>query len=302
MKTPIRISLFFVLCFSYTANGQTTWIPNATTWFFGMQDPFVTGYISYSHIGDSLIQAQVCKAVQVRDSFYVFPTQQYGGAIRDTTYSYASGDTVFLWNKADQQFYPMMVFGLNPGDTIQTKLYQDYNCYGNQLVNLVIDSVGTTLVGGLLNLRYAYCHIDQGDTLPLLYPTSLKFTERLGYAENWGPNAYCVTDIPYSPLRCYSDDLLDIQNASDCSTILSTGSWNFSQPLKIFPNPAVNSLHITGLEIPQFAYRIFDCTGALRQQGYSGSETLNIQGLKPGVYILETEQESLRRHTRFVKY
>ena len=78
-------------------------------------------------------------------------------------------------------------------------------------------------------------------------------------------------------------------------------TWQAADGITIYPNPTTNLLHITGL--PGAAtYRLLSMVGAVVQRGQlpAGGGTAGLQGLPPGMYVLELVTERGERVVRRV--
>lgn len=69
-----------------------------------------------------------------------------------------------------------------------------------------------------------------------------------------------------------------------------TAETTSSQRLKIYPNPTDSSLTIKGISLPS-RLSIADAQGKLIRTVYLKQETINISGLKPGIYFLQAGKE-----------
>ncbi len=77
-----------------------------------------------------------------------------------------------------------------------------------------------------------------------------------------------------------------------------------SKPYVISPNPVSDRLHITA-EDSDYSWEICNINGSkvLKGQSESKSANLNVAGLKPGLYLLNTRnlRTNLLTSTRFIK-
>src|SRR5690606_6965366 len=100
------------------------------------------------------------------------------------------------------------------------------------------------------------------------------------------------------PLRCYSDDDIGIYSTnivSNCDYITSSTENNIFNVLKFFPNPAESYVtisnpsnsKITKIELIDFSGRIVQMWNATECAG----NTLNIQNISPGIYLIKAETD-----------
>lgn len=79
--------------------------------------------------------------------------------------------------------------------------------------------------------------------------------------------------------------LVDNVSIVDKST-LATTNFVFNNNLKLFPNPATNSITVSGL-IDSESYKVYNLLGAEIMKGnVSNNETISIQDLSTGFYLL----------------
>jgi hypothetical protein len=74
--------------------------------------------------------------------------------------------------------------------------------------------------------------------------------------------------------------------------------------IKLFPNPAVDYLSVSmPFDVEETVVRIFDISGKLmiKQIVESGTTTLNISKLEPGIYLLKARNNKWATHQQFVK-
>lgn len=96
-----------------------------------------------------------------------------------------------------------------------------------------------------------------------------------------GENGYLVTNVPTATLG--------LQEVSGKAA------------LTLFPNPASDRLHITGLAQANERYRITTVSGNLVQTGKLKNGELGIGALQAGVYLLQLEDQGITQVFRLVK-
>jgi hypothetical protein len=99
----------------------------------------------------------------------------------------------------------------------------------------------------------------------------------------------------------------DCGSATQCNNIVvaipSGVAAHSLQDAAVYPNPASNEITIVGVT-RRANYRLLNISGISVQQGYlePGINTLNLDGLIPGIYILERSAETGERSmTQIVK-
>ncbi|MFI5196514.1 MAG: PKD domain-containing protein, partial [Chitinophagales bacterium] len=101
-------------------------------------------------------------------------------------------------------------------------------------------------------------------------------------------HTYTVTDTYLVCVTAYNRCGKDSVCHSVIGHSLGVQSVNPANVVKVYPNPAMNELMITGVE-QNTSYRLFNITSVCIQQGIfeQGSNTLSIKNFTPGIYILE---------------
>lgn len=64
--------------------------------------------------------------------------------------------------------------------------------------------------------------------------------------------------------------------------------------LFVYPNPAVSELHLMGMEANGAPFAIYTTSGQLIQSGTMNGNTLNINNLQSGLYLLRIGNETLK--------
>lgn len=110
----------------------------------------------------------------------------------------------------------------------------------------------------------------------LVYPNYSFDNQSLEYTLNWLENRLEYLDI-------YFGNILSINSI--------TTSNNFS----IYPNPAINKIHINSIkEIDDKNYKIFNCLGQLVSNGTIENKQIKIERLDKGIYYVIIEGISLK--------
>lgn len=102
---------------------------------------------------------------------------------------------------------------------------------------------------------------------------------------------------------------LKVRNAASCISEtcreFNFGSVSMSEPLtfKIYPNPATQTLTIETTNTKPFQIKVFNAVGqiVLTKQLNSSSETIEVNNLSQGVYILEIAADEIISRMRFLK-
>lgn len=94
----------------------------------------------------------------------------------------------------------------------------------------------------------------------------------------------------YKSLYYLNCGVLDVQN-------------NSTQAFTLYPNPAAESIYISDVNLGITAYSIYDGTGkqVIVGNNLSGTNTVDISGLLPGIYSLQVTQNGVFHSTQFIK-
>lgn len=179
-----------------------TWAPIGAKWTYSQH--FVTGPDSSLYIlecvTDSLIQGHTCSVLQGNFNGCFFP-----GSGR--AFTYASGDSVFLFDEERQDFGLLYAFNAQPGDSwdLPRHIWTP-----NDTVRFEVNAISTTTVDGqTLRVLDLTSTVIYGDDIGPMWPLPAMVTERLGsniYPFLWGHEA-CDMDV-IGPLRCYEESTL----------------------------------------------------------------------------------------------
>lgn len=120
----------------------------------------------------------------------------------------------------------------------------------------------------------------------LNHPANDNIISNIDFSRGYSFNGYIRN------LQVYSADLLKASDGEDLS---------FNR-LKVFPNPATSELNIGTIITPGMGYQITDMQGRSIEKDALLHNTLAIDALQPGVYLLSIyEEETLVKRGRFVK-
>ena len=106
-------------------------------------------------------------------------------------------------------------------------------------------------------------------------PSTVFYSDNTSELEE-GNYKYCV--IPVYPPECDLED--------ECITNIYVGIKTYSSILHLYPNPANNTVNITGADIANV--KVFNNTGQLILNEYNTNE-INVSKLPNGIYILSIE-------------
>jgi len=114
------------------------------------------------------------------------------------------------------------------------------------------------------------------------------------------PNLSCieVDNASYSTTN-WTDIDATTSFSENCAT-MSINEECISQ-IKLYPNPAIDYLHIKRNNITNLDYQIMDTLGKAIGSGTMVSNKINISLLKSGIYFLRLSDEKIRHTSKFIK-
>ncbi|RQO37879.1 hypothetical protein DBR39_13395 [Chryseobacterium sp. KBW03] len=146
------------------------------------------------------------------------------------------------------------------------------------------------------------------------------FTETGIGCENFSKTLAGWADNPNTANNIDLDDVTSLtyaSNVTDKKNILINKGWAMSgdtvgncllassdiklrKKLLLYPNPAVDDIHIEGLEDIK-SYKIYDASGRLVKEGNPNSEMINVGSLSKGNYILQLILKDKIISSKFIK-
>jgi hypothetical protein len=265
--------------------------PIGAEWYYNYE-PDVTldeGYQKITVLRDTIIGNQSCRFLQVRNIGYSYFYQNYYDYEAGIIILYEKDNIVYYYK--NNQFYVLYDFAAKAGDSYNSISYMP-NC--SQTYKVGIDSVTFVEVDEQLLKNF---HVTLNDSFQTNY------IEKIGYNEyclpQFGLGCEILTGPHYpGPLRCYSDGDIGVYSTnivSNCDYITSSIKNKIFNDLKVFPNPAdtyitisnPSKIKIKKIELIDFSGRIVQMWDATESTG----NTLNIQHISPGIYLLKAETE-----------
>ena len=266
--------------------------PIGAEWYYNY-DPDITldeGYQKITVLRDTIIGNQSCRFLEVRNIGYSYFYKEY--------YDFKAGNIILyekdniVYYSKNNQFYVLYDFTAKAGDSYNSISYMQH-C--SQTFKVSIDSVTYVEVDEQLLKNF---HVTLNDSFQTNY------IEKIGYNEyllpQFGFGCEVLTGPHYpGPLRCYSDGDIGIYSTnivSNCDYITSSTENKIFNDLKFFPNPAESfitvsnpsNIQIKKIELIDFSGRIVQIWNANECKG----NTMNIQNISPGVYLLKAETDA----------
>ncbi len=266
--------------------------PIGAEWYYNY-DPDVTlddGYQKISVLRDTIIDNHNCRLLQIRNIGYSYFYQKTYNYKAGNIILYESGDTVRYYKNG--QFYILYDFSAEAGNTFYSISYLP-NC--TQAFKVRVDSITNIEINDQLLKKF---HVTLNDSL------QANFIEKIGYNNyllpQFGLGCEILTGPHYpGPLRCYYDNEIGVYSTnivSACDYITSSDEIKMlNQGIRVFPNPANGFVTISNpSNIPIKTIELTDFSGRVVQTWIAQElveNTLNIQHIPPGIYLLKATTE-----------
>ena len=275
-----------------TIENKPEFAPIGAEWYYNY-DPDVTlddGYQKITVLRDTIIDNQSCRFLQIRNIGYSYFYKNYYDYQAGNIILYEKDNIVYYYK--NKQFYVLYDFAAKEGDSYNSISYMP-NC--SQTYKVTIDSVTFVEVDEQLLKNF---HVTLNDSFQTNY------IEKIGYnvylLPQFGLGCEILTGPHYpGPLRCYYDSDIGIYSTnivSNCDYITSSIENKIFNDLMVFPNPAdsyitisnPSNIKIKKIELFDFAGRVVQMWDATEY----AENTMNIQNISPGVYLLKAETDA----------
>lgn len=282
-----------------TNDNNPEFAPIGAKWYFNYPNPTSNDYVVYESKKDSTIQGKVSRAIDVWLN---------NSRLVSREYIHQNGDSIFYYNSNYNSFFLLYNFSAKAGDTIvvhpaKFKPTKAFFSYDDSISDfkykiLLVDSVQlsgqwikrqkvTLLQDGL----WGFSKPDGEDYY---------ITNKIGsLAYFFGVQSGITPEDKLSICRCYSDSDFEFRNplwASECDLISAVTDNKSGNDLQFFPNPAESFITISNpSNIPIKTIELTDFTGRIIQTWKAQElveNTLNIQHIPPGIYLLKAVTET----------
>ena len=261
--------------------------------FVGFDPPQGANYVKHTCFKDSTIDGKLVKVIQ-KTKF-----TREGQFELGFEYLHQNGDTISYWKNGE--FHELYNFSLEEGDSML--IYSDtsnyMSCDTSHYGWINIDSVFSVTINNQKLKGYFASHKEGSywgfDGFPII--------EKIGSTLYLLPgDVGCVVDaIGIGPLRCYSDPEFGIYHngKEPCDTLTTFPIYapviNSNHQFNFFPNPAASFVTISNpSNIPIKKIELTDFSGRVVQTWKMQEvveNTLNIQHIPPGIYLLKAVTE-----------
>lgn len=228
----MRSTLLLFLLAPLLAMAQS-WAPIGATWTYkqGHWAGPDTNLAVLILTGDTMIQGKSCDKLETINGYFnCFPFYDY---------IHYDGDSLWIYDAADDRFMLLMCMNALPGESWATELQHSVGGVRDTITWTVLDTA-TIIVDGIplrtLDLSYS----SPGILSPYCSP-HCTFIERIGNLKYLFDFQIGVCDAEtFLGLRCYEDDDISWQSPSVPQCALSTGIAALHEPtfFSLRPNPA----------------------------------------------------------------
>ena len=285
----LTITTIALLFLSLQAMNQE-WAPIGTKWYYSAYSfgfPFTNHPDSIESIGDTVINGISCRILSGTAGC------SYG---ESSLYTYGADNKVYIFNESSGTFSVLYDFAAetgeswtiippNPADSFQVK----------------VDSVYTRMIDGHLLSVQAISTID----FYSYYSFIGEVYEGIGNSIFLYPQISTCDPWP-GPIRCFTTNETTIHfDTIPCNAVISYISINESfriKEIKIFPNPATSFITINineGIAIEEAT--IYNHLGQKALEAVPANNTVDVSGLKAGIYFIEVATKEWRGRTKIIK-
>lgn len=292
MKTQVTLLFLFLMI---TGFSQMEFAPIGAEWYYSetlSYNPPKYGYIKLTSLKDSTINNTNVRVIEVlhveNDTTHKLVGYEYIAQ---------SGDTIWYWKNND--FHMLYDFSMQKGDSILLYSEMRNSCSEK-------NPYGWNLVDSTFSKEFNGLHLKAYSSVPIknsVWGFDSYSCEIIGNLRYLIPqNVFCgVVDVPLDgPLRCYSDPVNGILITS-LPSVKCDSTYAYKDPvnismisktkvLSIYPNPVYSELIISGnyqeIKSGNYDIEIVNINGEIVKNCSSFSETIDVSGLKSGIYFL----------------
>jgi len=291
MKKILIVVLVFFSLISFSQDfGEL-----GSTWHFTKHYSFSSSksYVKVESINDTVIMGKNCHQLSLT-----------GGGLCNfdspTVFVYTEDSVVYFMTKDSNIFQVLYDFTTKKDSSWTIKYYQETRSR-EYSVYVKVDSIGVKVINSQkLRLLYVtYYETPQFSG----YSYSSEIVEKIGDI-NWMFNWYvCIDGQNAGGLRCYRDPSFGVYTtwiAPSC-TFTRVSEYYEKSLLQIYPNPTNSNLNIELRD--NSTYQILDINGRILQKSslLKGKNSIDVQQLKAGMYILQIENQGAISSYKFLK-
>jgi len=299
-----KLLLVFLIVNIFVVKAQTNFMAPGATWHYlipsgGWSFPYVENNHVIKYTGDSLYNGRMTKVLSNISYYHTSCANWY-----DTLLIYTSNDSVFFHGSQNVHDWELLYnYNAQAGQSWQLSFN---NYYGIDTVTIVVDSVKYNFINSVpLKTLYVHyhdiAHLNTGQSSNYIYSSTIY--DRIG--DNGCLLNYISTlqaDPCYQTyLLCYSDSALSTYQPDtnkSCNYSFTEGIeqlTNISAQIKVYPNPASNSLEVIVSNEQIAEIKIYDVLGKeLFEQlkptpnisRERNSCTVDVSNLSNGVYFI----------------
>jgi hypothetical protein len=284
--------IIIVILFAQLASAQQIFAPIGAKWHYSSSSqgaaPPDAAYWIYESEKDTIYNGISCQKIYTKKVDYLGDT-----IIGLPYFTYTSGDTVMYFNSYVNKFTPLYIFNVNVGDTLTFYKPDNIDSSIDSTFRVIVDSITFISINSYSLQRIHTSRID-------FYEFKNHFTERIG-GDVWLLPEY-YTSIPereVGPLRCYSDNDIDINftsNSCDYRVFVGLNENKVFNGIDVYPNPSGNDYIkvVYKNKSPDKIY-LFDLFGKAKEISFKHDEntsnviSIDITLLNSGTYFLKIQ-------------
>lgn len=230
----------------------------------------------------------------ISDSVFYFYINDHPNDPKVTDY-FDGSISVYIYEKGKYVLKGLYNFVNQPEDfswpiPVVTQVFKPYGKF-------YMSDTGTININGNKLFKCKYNSVDP------CYSWGGVVIKNIGSTEYFFPLDNCTWYPIGGPLICYKDNKIGLfKTGLDCPCFIENQNFDL---VNIYPNPVKDRLTILSKDREQsFSYSILNSSGQIlssQKNSIYAYENVNLNQLKPGVYIIKYEQGNKTKYIKFVK-
>jgi hypothetical protein len=276
--------LLIFLIFGGLASSAQQWAPIGAKWYYDERFAFSgnVDYVLYSSEKDTIFKGQNCRKISKSHDFYCLDRPPF-------ELMFDRNDSVFFYDPKLDTFQLLYRFNANKNDSWILKIHEG-QIGRNDTLNIFVDSTGSMVANNqtLKILYVTYSIRYENDSMKYHSRIVEKFGDLL-FMFNFYPSSNLACDMNWpNGIRCYEDTAFGNYHfalSDSCSYTWTGINSNGKRNLILFPNPADETIQISGLNEPA-SFTINDMDGKIAESGVIKDSQVVTKYLSKGIYLL----------------
>lgn len=309
----ILTGIFFFICINCTfaqVKDTLPWCPPGATWIYKSFTATERLYFKFEYEKDTVIDGHTSKVLAVHSIFFAGFGDDYDRHVvkRGEEYLYVSNDSLFWYDKIQNQFALIYDFSLQQGDTFQTTNSR-VDCRNDENypkeVFLTVDTTYNWEIGGRIFSFNGFNNegsLIWGGIVKNIGSVVSPFAQ---INRNICTSSESEYGEFYEGLVCYSDNLrgtlvfeFDEAECEKIATKVRTQTYNNLDSFFIYPHPVTDFMSISSPELIK-KVEIYDVNGRLLKHQERNFSNISTIDLPTGLYVLKISDVQVQNH--FVK-